>query len=91
MILATGGLSYPATGSTGDGYTMAKALGHTIVPPRPALVPLETVGIVSGPSAGRVPRGRRGDGDERPEEDRLGIGGPAFHPLTASPAPSFSR
>jgi predicted Rossmann fold flavoprotein len=42
-ILATGGLSYPATGSTGDGYAMAKALGHTIVPPRPALVPLETV------------------------------------------------
>ncbi len=42
VILATGGLSYPATGSTGDGYTMAKALGHTIVPPRPALVPLET-------------------------------------------------
>ncbi len=41
-ILATGGLSYPATGSTGDGYVMARALGHTIVPPRPALVPLET-------------------------------------------------
>jgi predicted Rossmann fold flavoprotein len=43
VILATGGLSYPATGSTGDGYSMAKALGHSIVPPRPALVPLETV------------------------------------------------
>ncbi len=43
VVLATGGLSYPATGSTGDGYTMARALGHTIVPPRPALVPLETV------------------------------------------------
>jgi predicted Rossmann fold flavoprotein len=42
VILATGGLSYPATGSTGDGYSMAKALGHTIVRPRPALVPLET-------------------------------------------------
>ncbi|MCX5754253.1 MAG: NAD(P)/FAD-dependent oxidoreductase [Candidatus Krumholzibacteria bacterium] len=42
-ILATGGLSYPATGSTGDGYSMAKALGHGIVPPRPALVPIETV------------------------------------------------
>ena len=42
VILATGGLSYPATGSTGDGYAMAKALGHTIVPPRPALVPVET-------------------------------------------------
>ncbi|MFA4947619.1 MAG: NAD(P)/FAD-dependent oxidoreductase [Candidatus Krumholzibacteriia bacterium] len=43
VILATGGLSYPATGSTGDGYSMAKALGHEIVPPRPALVPVETV------------------------------------------------
>ena len=42
VILATGGLSYPATGSTGDGYSMAERLGHTIVPPKPALVPLET-------------------------------------------------
>jgi len=43
VILATGGLSYPRTGSTGDGYAMAERLGHTIVPLRPALVPLETV------------------------------------------------
>ena len=42
-ILATGGLSYPATGSTGDGYEMAKSLGHTIVPTSGSLVPLETV------------------------------------------------
>jgi predicted Rossmann fold flavoprotein len=42
IILATGGLSYPATGSTGDGYSMAEALGHTIIPLTPALVPLET-------------------------------------------------
>ena len=42
VILATGGLSYPATGSTGDGYKFAKALGHAIVPPRAALVPMET-------------------------------------------------
>ena len=44
VILATGGASYPATGSTGDGYTMAKALGHTIVEPQGSLVPLETAG-----------------------------------------------
>jgi len=44
VILATGGASYPATGSTGDGYKLAKALGHTIVPIRPALVPLEIEG-----------------------------------------------
>ena len=42
VILATGGLSYPATGSTGDGYAWAESLGHTIVPPKPALVPLES-------------------------------------------------
>ena len=44
VILATGGVSYPATGSTGDGYAMAKAMGHTIVEPQGSLVPLETAG-----------------------------------------------
>lgn len=42
VILATGGLSYPRTGSTGDGYRMAEKLGHSIVSLKPALVPLET-------------------------------------------------
>ena len=42
VILATGGTSYPETGSTGDGFTMAKALGHRIIAPKPALVPLIT-------------------------------------------------
>ena len=42
VILATGGLSYPATGSTGDGYKMAKALGHSITPLKGSLVPMET-------------------------------------------------
>lgn len=40
IILAAGGSTWPETGSTGDGYAMAAALGHTIVPLRPALVPL---------------------------------------------------
>jgi len=40
VILATGGLSYPGTGSTGDGYRWAAAAGHKIVEPRPGLVPL---------------------------------------------------
>ena len=44
VILATGGLSYPTTGSTGDGYEMARALGHTIVPGEGSLVPLEIAG-----------------------------------------------
>ena len=41
IILATGGLSYPTTGSTGDGYSMAKVLGHTVTPAEGSLVPLE--------------------------------------------------
>ena len=40
-ILATGGLSYPTTGATGDGYRMAARLGHTVKECRPALVPME--------------------------------------------------
>ena len=44
VILATGGASYPATGSTGDGYAFAKALGHTVIEPQGSLVPLETAG-----------------------------------------------
>jgi hypothetical protein len=44
IIIATGGVSYPLTGSTGDGYRLARACGHSIVPVRPALVPLETEG-----------------------------------------------
>ena len=42
VILATGGKSYPLTGSTGDGYVMAQKLGHTITKINPSLVPLET-------------------------------------------------
>ena len=44
VILATGGLSYPTTGSTGDGYAMAQALGHTVTPTEGSLVPLEIAG-----------------------------------------------
>jgi predicted flavoprotein YhiN len=40
VVLATGGASYPSTGSTGDGYSLASAIGHTIVRLRPSLVPL---------------------------------------------------
>ncbi|MBA1337106.1 MAG: Aminoacetone oxidase family FAD-binding enzyme [Firmicutes bacterium] len=42
VIVATGGMSYPSTGSTGDGYRWAEALGHTIIPAKPSLVPMET-------------------------------------------------
>ena len=41
LLLATGGKSYPRTGSSGDGYSIAKSFGHTIIPFKPALVPFE--------------------------------------------------
>lgn len=42
VIVCTGGVSYPSTGSTGDGYEFAKSAGHSIKEPRPSLVPFET-------------------------------------------------
>lgn len=50
VIVATGGASYPGTGSTGDGYRLLAEVGHTIVPPRPALVPL----LVAEPFVARL-------------------------------------
>ncbi len=47
VIIATGGKSYPATGSNGDGYELAKQAGHKISTPIPALVPVETAGDVA--------------------------------------------
>ena len=44
IIVATGGVSYQSTGSTGDGYEFAGALGHTVIKPKPALVPFLTEG-----------------------------------------------
>lgn len=52
VVLATGGVSYPATGSTGDGYEMASKLGHTIVAPKPSLVPLESEDAFCGQMQG---------------------------------------
>lgn len=52
VILATGGVSYAATGSTGDGYRLAAAVGHSVIPIRPALVPLEIAGDLTAPLDG---------------------------------------
>lgn len=41
IVIATGGISYPLTGSTGDGYRFAEKFGHTIIKPRPSLIPIE--------------------------------------------------
>ena len=48
VIVATGGLSYPTTGSTGDGYEWARQAGHKVANLSPALVPFETEGTVAG-------------------------------------------
>jgi len=52
VIITTGGVSYPQTGSTGDGYEFARRFGHTIIPPKPALVPLVTAEKWPGDLAG---------------------------------------
>ncbi len=52
VIVATGGVSYPKTGSTGDGYRFARQAGHTIVPPEPSLVALVERGALCGRMAG---------------------------------------
>jgi len=48
IIIATGGRSYPATGSTGDGYELAESVGHSVTPAFPSLVPLEIAGDYCG-------------------------------------------
>jgi len=58
-ILATGGLSYPATGSTGDGYDISRNLGHTIAPLRGSLVPLEAEPEICGKMQGLTLRNVR--------------------------------
>ena len=52
VILATGGLSYPKTGSTGDGYVFARRMGHNITEPLPSLVPLICEGDLCGKCMG---------------------------------------
>ncbi len=52
LIIATGGMSWPQTGSTGDGYRFAGALGHTVAPPRACLVPLITAETWPGSMTG---------------------------------------
>jgi predicted Rossmann fold flavoprotein len=52
VAIATGGTSYPATGSAGEGYALAESLGHRIAPPRPALAPVIARGFALGSLAG---------------------------------------
>lgn len=92
VIVATGGASYPATGSTGDGYRLAAQVGHTIVPIRPALVPLETAGSIAprlqGLSLRNVTARLLVDGRERAAEfgemlfTHFGLSGPIILTLS---------
>ncbi len=98
VILSTGGASYPATGSTGDGYTIAKRLGHTIVKLLPSLVPLETeedfVRDVQGLSLKNVRATLISDGEPIGEEfgemlfTHFGVSGPIV--LTLSRKAAFA-
>lgn len=76
LVLTTGGMSYPGSGTTGDGYAWAQSMGHTIIPPRPALVPITTsaawVKELSGltlPDVTLVVRPRPGTAPQTPPED----------------------
>jgi len=92
VIIATGGASYPGTGSTGDGYRLATSVGHTIVPIRPALVPLETAGDVvprlQGLSLRRVTVGVWVNGEKQAEAfgemlfTHFGVSGPIILTLS---------
>jgi len=92
VVLAAGGASYPATGSSGDGYRMAAEVGHTIIDIRPALVPLEVGERVVRDLAGLALRNIRMqvivDGKVRDEQfgelsfETYGVSGPVI--LTAS-------
>lgn len=97
LVLATGGQSYPATGSTGDGYRLAQALGHRIEPPRPGLAPFfirdftlaDLTGIAFKNLA--VTLWRRGKKITTRSGDLLlthhGVSGPVIHNLARDTAP----
>jgi predicted Rossmann fold flavoprotein len=91
LIIATGGVSWPQTGSRGDGYRLAAQLGHTIVPPKPALIPLVTretwPGTLAGVSLPGVRIGATAGGRRLTVTGNMlftqsGIGGPAVLDLS---------
>lgn len=97
LVLATGGASYPATGSRGDGFRWAESLGHRIVPPRPALTPLyiryfvfgELAGIALRQTAIEVRRGDRRIATNRGDVllTHHGLSGPGILDLSRSVTP----
>lgn len=85
VMIATGGVSYPGTGSTGDGYGMAYEVGHTIIPVAPSLVPFEIAGnflsIITGLILKNITLSLSVNGVEKSKEMgeieffRFGVGG----------------
>ncbi|MDH7600125.1 MAG: aminoacetone oxidase family FAD-binding enzyme, partial [Sedimentisphaerales bacterium] len=100
VILATGGLSYPQTGSTGHGLKIAASLGHALIPPRPGLVPLLTAqgwpGQLAGVSLDHVvlramaPSGRYSSAGPLVFTND-GIGGPATMDLSRDLAAELAK
>jgi predicted Rossmann fold flavoprotein len=92
LILCTGGMSYPITGSTGDGYRLAQAIGHKVVTLRPSLVPLVTAGNTAqrlqGLSLKNVKASMLVDGKRQTEEfgemlfTHFGLSGPIILTLS---------
>ncbi len=92
VILATGGASYPETGSSGDGYRLARSLGHTIRPIQPSLVPLETketfvrdlqgLGLKNVRASLVTPRGKIGEEFGEMLFTHYGISGPIILSLS---------
>lgn len=92
VIIATGGASYKKTGSTGDGYGLAEAAGHRVIPIRAALVPLQTAGDIAGKMADLNLRNIKvnmyADGKKRREEfgelvfAKFGVTGPVILTLS---------
>jgi len=101
LILATGGASYPLTGSTGDGYRLAAEAGHRIVPIRPALVPLIAEGGGAGRMAGLQLRNTRArlfvDGKKKAEDfgelafTEDGVSGPVILTLSGRVVDALSE
>ncbi len=79
VVIATGGASYPKTGSTGDGYAMARELGHTIVAPEPALSAMTTEEDWGKDLQGLSLRNVEASLWTEREEDRVGIRRDAIH------------
>ncbi len=99
VLIATGGRSYPGSGTTGDGYAFAASLGHSILPQRPALTPLTTdaawvrdlKGITLPDVAVRLYRNRETGAKQKPIDERRGSLLFAHFGLSGPPALDISR